>query len=361
MTSLTATSRSRRTFSLALPYLGMGALVLAVALTGCAADTAAPPTETATDSTPTDSTPTDSTPTAQTQATTYPLSLTNCGFDVTIPAEPERVVTIKSSTTELMLALGVGDKIVGTAYLDGPLPDSLAAESVPAIDSPLSDKVPGQEAVLGLEPDLIYAGWESNVSADGVGERDALAALGVAAYVSPPACQGEYQPNPLTFDDVFAAITEAGEVFNAADAAAELVESERTALAGIEPDGRGLTALWWSSGTDTPYVGGAIGAPQLIMSAAGLTNIVAEPESWTPFAWEEVAAADPDVIVLVDSEWNSKDKKIDYLESSPVTAKLTAVKEGRYVVVPFASTEAGVRTVEAADSVAAQVKALAVE
>ena len=44
----------------------------------------------------------------------YPLTLDNCGTEVTFESAPERVVTIKSSTLELLLALGLEDRIVGT-------------------------------------------------------------------------------------------------------------------------------------------------------------------------------------------------------------------------------------------------------
>ena len=47
--------------------------------------------------------------------TDYPLTLDNCGFAVTLPAAPERVVTIKSTATEMLLALGLGERIVGVA------------------------------------------------------------------------------------------------------------------------------------------------------------------------------------------------------------------------------------------------------
>src|SRR5665647_927951 len=49
-------------------------------------------------------------------ADAYPITLDNCGFEVTFTQAPQRVVTIKSSTTEMLLALGVGDRIVGTGF-----------------------------------------------------------------------------------------------------------------------------------------------------------------------------------------------------------------------------------------------------
>jgi iron complex transport system substrate-binding protein len=285
----------------------------------------------------------------------FPVTLDNCGFETVVEAPPERVVTIKSSTTEMLLALGLGDRIVGSAFLDGPVPDSL--ESVPAVDEPFAAEAPGSEATLALEPDLVYAGWESNLTAETAGDRETLAQLGVATYVSPAACKEEgYMPDPLTFDTVFDEIAEVGSLFDAEDAAAQLVQEQRAALDAIEPDDRGLTALWWSSGDDAPYVGAGIGAPQMIMEAAGLTNVSADVhDTWTSLGWENVVEADPDVLVLVDAAWNPADAKIETLESNPATREMTAVKEGRYVVVPFPATEAGVRNVDAVASVVDQL------
>jgi iron complex transport system substrate-binding protein len=294
-------------------------------------------------------------------ATTYPVTLDNCGFAVTVESAPQRVVTIKSSTAEMMLALGLGDRIVGSAYLDGPLPDTLAdAARGTAVEEPFSDEVPGTEATLALEPDLVYAGWESNVTADGAGDRGTLEQLGVATYVSPSACKAEgYMPDPLTFDKVFAEIAEVGEVFDVNPAASDLVAAQRETLASVTPDDRGLTALWYSSGDDMPYVGAGIGAPQMIMDAVGLENVAADVhDTWTSMSWEQVVADDPDVIVLVDATWNSAEDKIARLEANPATAELTAVREHRYLTVPFPATEAGVRNVDAVVDLAAQLQEL---
>ncbi|GAB6940258.1 putative F420-0 ABC transporter substrate-binding protein [Isoptericola variabilis] len=329
-----------------------GAAVLALslaALAGCAQD----PADATSSAAPTD---------ASAGGTAYPLTLDNCGVETTVEAAPQRVVTVKSSTTEMLLALGLGDRIVGSAFLDGPVPDSLAdaAADVPAVADPMAEQVPGAEAVLGLEPDLVYAGWESNLTADGAGDRATLAKLGVASYVSPAACKApEYMPDPLTFDDVFAEIDEVGEVFDASDAAADLVAEQKDTLASVTPDDRGLTALWYSSGDDIPYVGAGIGAPQMIMDAVGLENVAADVhDTWTSFSWEQAIEADPDVIVLVDATWNSADQKIERLESNPATARMTAVREGHYLTVPFPASEAGVRNVDAVVDLSAQLDGL---
>jgi len=339
--------RTPITVPLAVPLAVLTALSLA-ALAGCAqgSEADAAPSPAASGG-------------ADASGTSYPLTLDNCGVETTLDAAPQRVVTIKSSTTEMLLALGLGDRIVGSAFLDGPVPDSLAdaAADAPAVAQPMAEQVPGAEAVLGLEPDLVYAGWESNLTADGAGDRGTLAKLGVATYVSPAACKAPaYMPDPLTFDDVFAEIGEVGEIFDAADAAADLVADQRDTLASVAPDDRGLTALWYSSGDDIPYVGAGIGAPQMILDAVGLENVAGDVhDTWTSFSWEQAIEADPDVIVLVDATWNSAEQKIERLESNPATARMTAVREGRYLTVPFPASEAGVRNVDAVVSLAAQL------
>ena len=277
----------------------------------------------------------------------YPLTIDNCGTQVTVTKAPSRIVSIKSSATELLLALGLGDKIVGTAFLDGPLPQALS--SIGTNLKVVSDFLPSQEAVLALNPDFVFGGWESNFAADGVGTRDTLAAVGIGSYVSPSACKGADQPNPLTFDTVFGEITQAGAVFGAPEAAARLVATQRKELTTLSPATTKTSALWYSSGVDSPYVGAGIGAPQMIMDAAGLTNVFASvKDTWTSVGWESVVAADPSVIVLVDATWNTAESKIKTLEANPATKNLSAVKNKRYITLPFASTEAGIRNVEAA-------------
>ncbi|QDZ10217.1 putative F420-0 ABC transporter substrate-binding protein [Devosia ginsengisoli] len=288
--------------------------------------------------------------------TGYPLATDNCGFAVTLPAAPQRVVTIKSTATEMLLALGLGERIVGVGFQDGPAPEPWTAEA--AALPVLSDKLPSQEVVLEAEPDLVYGGWESNFSADGAGERPTLAALGVAGYVSPAACRS-IKPAKLSFDEIFAEIAEMGTIFDATSAADALIAEQRAALAAITPDTRGLTALWYSSGTKTPYVGAGSGVPQMMLEALGLENIMADvDDGWVSASWEAVVDANPDVIVLVDATWNSAEQKKKLLAENPITSQLDAVIHQRYLVVPFPASEAGVRNVGATADMAAQLAAL---
>jgi iron complex transport system substrate-binding protein len=289
-------------------------------------------------------------------ATTYPLTIDNCGVTVTLDAAPERVVAIKSTATELLLSLGLADRIVGVGFQDGPLPEHLATDL-----TVLSDKLPSQEVVLEAEPDFVYGGWESNFAADGAGERPTLAGLGVATYVAPAACR-TIKPAKLTFDQLFAEIAEMGLIFDVEDAAATLIATQQATLAAVPANAEGRTAVWYSSGTKTPYVGAGSNAPAMIMEALGLANIFADvDEGWTSASWEAVVDANPDVIVLVDAAWNSAEQKKTLLAENPITSQLDAVKNQRYLVIPFPAAEAGIRNVPATADMAEQLAGLSFE
>ncbi|WP_193335959.1 putative F420-0 ABC transporter substrate-binding protein [Devosia beringensis] len=288
--------------------------------------------------------------------TSYPLTLDNCGVAVTLAAAPERVVTIKSTATEMLLALGLGDRIVGVGFQDGPVPEpwATAGAALPV----LAEKLPSQEVVLEAEPDFVYGGWESNFAADGVGERPSLTELGIASYVSPAACRS-IKPVKLSFDGLFADIVEMGTIFDVAPAAEALIAEQQAELDAIVPDSRGLTAVWYSSGTKAPYVGAASNAPAMMMTALGLDNIMGDvDDGWISASWEAIVDANPDVIVLVDAAWNSAAQKKTLLAENPITSQLDAVQHERYLVVPFPASEAGVRNVGATADMAAQLAAL---
>ncbi|MEO6827317.1 MAG: putative F420-0 ABC transporter substrate-binding protein [Microbacteriaceae bacterium] len=297
-------------------------------------------------------------PSTSTSHSGYPIAVDNCGTQITFDAAPKRVVTIKSTSTEMLLALGLGNRIVGSAFSDGPAATAWAKQAKSL--KILSDKIPAQEVVLEQRPDLVYAGWESNFSADGAGTRSTLHSLGVNSYVSPAACQeAAYKPAKLQFSNVFAEITEIGRIFNVPQAAATLIASQKRQLATVTPVEHKPSALWWSSASSTPYVGAGIGAPQMIMDAVGLTNIAANvKDTWSPLSWEAIIAANPSVIVLVDASWSTAQKKIGLLESNPATAGLYAVQHKRYLILPFAESEAGVRNVGAVLDLAGQLAAL---
>jgi len=309
----------------------------AALLAGCADDPPAPPT-----------------------ATASPVTLTNCGEPVEVARPPRRAVTTNQAATEIMLALGLADRMVGTAYLDDQILPGYADAyaKVPV----LAEEYPSKEKLLEAEPDFVYASYASAFGDEGVGDRAALGTLGVGTYLSPAGCAKEFRPARLTVDDVFAEIRDIGAIFGVPDRAAALVADHKARIAAAAETVSGakdVHVLWWDGGTDAPSVGACCGSPGMIMSAVGVTNDFADLDgSWTETGWETVVERDPDVIVLVDASWDPAAGKQAFLAKNATLKDLPAVVGQRYVTIPFSATSAGVRVVLGVEALAEGVAAL---
>ena len=116
----------------------------------------------------------------------YPRTIDNCGHDVTLDAPPQRAVSLNQGTTEILLSLGLEDRLVGTATWTDPVMEGLeeANEGIPR----LAENNPSLERVLEAEPDFVTASFVSTLGTGGVATREQFEELGVPAYVSPTDC-----------------------------------------------------------------------------------------------------------------------------------------------------------------------------
>jgi iron complex transport system substrate-binding protein len=294
----------------------------------------------------------------------YPVTVRSCGRDTTVDAAPERAVTINQGATEVLLALGLEDRMVGTAYLDDAVADRWAKAYASVLV--LSEAYPDTETLLAAEPDFVYGSYASAFDGDAAGSQDDLQDLGIASYLSPFSCgegneSASVGADGVTFDDVWGELRAVGTLFGAADRAEQLIADQRASLEddAVRSAGEGLQVFWFDSGDATPFAGAGDGAPQLLIDAVGATNVFAdEPGNWFDASWEPVLAADPDVIVLAEASWSTAQDKIDYLTRDPALRDLTAVREQRFVTLPFSETTPGVRNADAAVSLAEQITVL---
>lgn len=292
-------------------------------------------------------------------ATGFPVEITSCGHTSTIEGPVQRAVTMNQGATETALALGVEDRLVGTAYLDDAVPQRWAAayDAVPV----LSPEYPTREELLAVEPDLVYGAYASAFDPAAAGSRAELERTGTAAYLSPFGCEEPDQRPAPSFEAVWDEVDTIATAFGVPERAEALRAEQEQQLADLaaEEAGAGLDVLWYDSGDRSPYVGAGAGGPQLVLDAVGATNVFADqPGSWVEASWEKAVAADPDVVVLADASWSSAEEKIAYLEADPVLSTLRAVREQRFVTVAFSESTAGVRLVDGAVSVAAQLAGL---
>src|SRR5687767_4445999 len=90
-------------------------------------------------------------------ATQDPVTLENCGKEVTFEGAPQRAVTMNQSAAETLIHLGVGDRIVGTGYEIDKVPEEIAAEygKIPMISA--HGQPPKHEALLEVQPHFAYS------------------------------------------------------------------------------------------------------------------------------------------------------------------------------------------------------------
>lgn len=312
-------------------------------------------------------------------ATNYPLTVENCGFKETFSQVPSRVVTIGQHETELMLALGLEEKIAGTSVWFGALPDDLKQQGEKL--KRLAENAPGFEAVAAQRPELVLAQYSWHVGPQGeVATRQQFEALGIKSWVSPADCTAKTvtstsngdgaRSEPYSINIIFDEITALSRIFDVPQRGQALKQklSERIAAvlkqSRIKPSAP-LKVVYWFSSTrlkGDPWVAGNKGAPGWISKTLGLSNIIDSDEEWPAVTWEYIVKAQPDIIVIASMDrrlYPADDvtTKKRFLETDPVTREMPAVKQGHIAVVPAMSLNPSLRNVEAVELIGQQIHA----
>ncbi|MEE3849741.1 ABC transporter substrate-binding protein [Gordonia sp. LSe1-13] len=303
----------------------------------------------------------------------YPVTIENCGRSVTVDAPPERVVSLNQASTEILLSLGLEDRMVGTATWTDPVRENLAEanETVPR----LSDQKPSLEVVLDAEPDFVTASFASSIGDGGEAGRDQYEQLGVPTYLSPTdnGCAGEVssasnadgaRTTPYTLDSVYQEIRELAAIFDVRERGEEFVAElqDRYTTASESVDATGVSLAFWFADTKTPYMAGCCGSSGVITNAVGARNVFDDTsDEWPQVTWETVADRNPTALVMADLSRRSIDgdaleSKIAFLESNPVTSQMEAVRDERFIIVNGADMNPTIRTVDGVEKVATALR-----
>ncbi|MFC9482818.1 ABC transporter substrate-binding protein [Streptomyces griseus] len=300
----------------------------------------------------------------------FPLTIENCGRTVTVKAPPRRAVSVDQGSTEILLSLGLADRLAGTATWSDPVMKGL--EKANAGVERISENRPSSEKVLDKEPDFLSASFTSTLAKGGVAPREQFEKLGVPTYISPADCVGKDNSGsgdgartaPLTMDSVYTEVRELSQVFGVPERGDALVKKlqERVARATEGVDGSKASLLYWFSDSKAPYLAGCCGAPGVITKELGAKNVFDDThDEWPQISWETVADRNPDVLVIGDlsrttQTAESAEKKIEFLESNPVTKTMDAVRNRRYVLLSGQAMNPTIRTVEGLERVVAGLR-----
>lgn len=275
----------------------------------------------------------------------------SCNRTVTFEAPPERAVSNDVNLTEMMLVLGLADRMVGYTGVSGwkTLDEGMRAgvDELPE----LSAKYPSKEVLVGADADFFFAGWNYGMKVGGEVTPETLEPFGIKVYELTESCTHIMQRDRASIDDMYADLMNLGRIFDVEDTAKELVgryQAELAALTEGLKTGTPLRVFVYDSGEDTPFTAGRYAMPTALIEAAGGVNIMDDFEkSWATVTWEEVVERNPQVIVIVNYGEVTAEQKRAFMMSNPAFADLDAVKHDRFVTLEYVEATPGPRNIQA--------------
>ena len=254
-----------------------------------------------------------------------------------VPDHPSRIVSLAPSVTEILFALGAGDRVVGvTDFCEHPE----QAARLPRIGGLIN---PDLERILGLRPDLAIASMAGNYLDD----TERLSGLGVPVYaIDTPDIErilaafekiGAVLGDPERSRDIVAGLRGRIERIRSATAAG----TRPVVLFVIEPDPLIAPGRKTFIGEALEIAGGVPAAPGSGSTAA-----------WAQYDLEQVIAMRPEVILTTKAHaaWAER------LPSMSDWRALPAVANGRIHVVSDAIQNPGPRLIDGIEEVAGILK-----
>lgn len=302
-------------------------------------------------------------------------TMPNCGVDIPL-TPPTKIFAAFQNGIEAVYALGAGDRVVGAAYLDNtPLPE-VTAQFRPDEQRPayFPEEYPSREEVLRLAPDLVVSGFTGAFTREGLGTRAELAASGIGSFLFRQYCpssdgagQTSLADNDVSFEGVYADLTDLGRLLGAPDRAQALIERMRSTVETTRQRLDGVPARPRVAMVNRPGGAGELRvfgtgdmASTLIEAAGGVQAFPQLDGRQRRISLEGLISARPDVIVVpaccgADVGPDGAAELIEELRTNPAMARVPAVRDGRIYPSTFADVTPGVRNADALAGLARQL------
>ena len=215
-------------------------------------------------------------------ATQNPREITDdAGRRVSLPARVDRVISLAPNLTEIVYAVGAGDRLVGrTSYCDYP-PE---AKAVTAVGDTLH---PNLERIIALQPQVVLISTASQLEVF----TQQLQNQNIAAFVT----------DPHDLDGVFRSIEQIGEILGQNEQATLLVQKLRDRTRAVEEAVRQKqpVRVFYQLSAEPLYTAGHDAFVTDLIRRAGAISVTAEvPGAWPKYSNESALAAKPEAIIL---------------------------------------------------------------
>jgi iron complex transport system substrate-binding protein len=238
----------------------------------------------------------------------FPLTITDdADNEVTLEAEPERIVALAPSYVEVLFEIGAGDKVVAA--------DENTDYPPEAADIPkLSGFDPSVEAIVNEDPDLVLIQFDPGTL------TDSLTTNGI-----PVALLG----SPETLDGVYEQIQTIGDLSGQPEEAATLVSDMREEIADVVaqiPEGPEPPSVFHEVDNTLFSVGPGSFIHDIYVILAAENIAESTGEAYPQLNNEAVISANPDVIILADEEFGETPETV---AARPGWDAISAVQTGR--------------------------------
>ena len=236
----------------------------------------------------------------------YPLTIENCGRTLRFTQAPVRVVVAYQAVAEMLIALGLGEKIVGVQYAQGQeaLPEQAAVFDQLNWLAPSTGGSASKEILISTQPDLViatYFTYDLDPGGGGASEAD-YAAIGAQAYGmatdSPCLLPGE----TFSIAAIFRDIRTLGMIFDISAKAEALIAQIQSQLDEVQAKVAGLPlvpAIYYEDGQG-PFTIYGEGLATEFMTLAGGQNLLADQPAYAQVSAEILAALPAEVWIITD-------------------------------------------------------------
>ena len=250
------------------------------------------------------------------------------GRSVVLPQRIDRAVSLAPNLTEMIFAVGAGDRLVGvTTFCDYPA----EAKSIQKVGD---TQTPNIERIISLQPQVVFVSTASQLESF----TDVLDERGIAVFVTDAA----------SLDHVFKHLLQLGEIFGTGDQADKLVNDLQDRVARIRQStaaSEPVRVFLQISNEPLFTIGKDSFLTELISTAGGISVTANVPGGYPRLSKETASAMNPDVIILSDSDDN-KEPNAAFVNSS-------AVRSGAiFRIDPDIISRPGPRSVDALESIA---------
>ncbi len=273
------------------------------------------------------------------------LVIDNYGREVEFTEKPSKVLTLGPNATELFIALGLSDYVIGNSldnHSRGALPEYQDDyEKIPELTYGSATR----EAVLTSGADFIYGiDWE--FGSEGL-DVDELESYGINVYMN----------KATSMDEIYQEIRDIGKIFDIKDRAEAFIEEQKARIASVQEkraNHEPVDVLVYDSGGNGVFTAGSTNFETLLIELAGGQNIFNDitDKQWTTVSYEEVLSRQPDVILIHDYDAPSIEQKIKDIKNDPALSQLESVKNEKFVVISLESVLPGNRMAYAVETLA---------